>query len=370
MHLVVTHSAYNLSGDITYGPANHVYDFLVEKNKSSALISHSLFGGWPSLLENKKEKVKLGRFYKHNLLFRSIEHVIINFIKAIGLKDKNRLIYIGADPINSLSGAFLNIFNKIDKNIYFVVDYADNRFKNSVLNKIYHSLDRFCVNHADEIWCVSTRIIDRKIELGVPAAKLKLLPNSPNTKSFPKFKKDRGLEMVIVSHLTKSLNLKPILESVGLLIKKNPKLKLNIIGTGPEEKKFKRMVKNLKIEKNIIFLGQLSHPKVIEVISKSFLGFAIYTNENDWNRYGDSMKAREYMAGGTPVISNDIPSTADDIKKYKAGKVLKKVSSKAIAKFIMECISNKKYYSVLQRNAIKVASDFDKQMILKKLLFN
>ena len=174
--------------------------------------------------------------------------------------------------------------------------------------------------------------------------------------------------MVIVSHLSKSLNLEPILKAIKLIAKKNPTLKLNIIGTGPEEDRFRYVVKKLKIEKNIKFLGQLDHKEVIEVVSKSFLGFAIYTDANSWNYYGDSMKAREYIAGGTPVVINNIPSTADDVKKYRAGKVLKKVSSREIAAFVSKCISNKKYYNELQGNALDMAKIFDKYTILKTLL--
>ena len=368
MYLVVTHSAYNSSGETTYGPANHVYDFITNENLPSALISHSLFGGWPGFIKIKNKKRSLGKLHHLNLLFRSIEHIILNFVEAIRLRKKNDLIYIGADPINSLSGAWLKIFGKLDKNIYFIVDYADDRFPNKILNNIYHSLDKFCMRYADEIWCVSTRIIDKKIKLGVPKDKLRLLPNSPNIKSFPKFKQKRNLEMVIVSHLSKSLNLEPILKAIKLIAKKNPTLKLNIIGTGPEEDRFRYVVKKLKIEKKINFLGQLDHKEVIEVVSKSFLGFAIYTDANSWNYYGDSMKAREYIAGGTPVVINNIPSTADDDKKYRAGKVLKKVSSREIAAFVSKCISNKKYYNELQGNALDMAKIFDKYTILKTLL--
>jgi len=368
MYIITTHSLYNKSGKITYGPPDSIYEFLIKNNKSVYMLSHSLLGGWPSLLKSKIKHIRLGRFHNNNLLTRSIEQIFINILKTIELKNKKNNSYIGVDPLNSFSGVFLKLFRQIDKNVYFIVDYSEKRFDNFLLNSIYKLLDNICTFFADEVWCVSTRILDIKAKRGIALEKLKLVPNSPEFSLFPKFNSKRKYNLIIVSHLSDSLDFFPIIDSIKKVSSKFPKIKLKVVGSGPNEQIFKKIVEKMEVSENIEFIGQLNHNKVIDLIASSYLGFAIYTDENSWNIYGDSMKAREYVAGGTPVIINNIPSTADDVKKYKAGLVISKVSSISISKFIIKCIKNPSYYQKLQKNSLKMAKDFDKEKILKDLL--
>ncbi len=226
-----------------------------------------------------------------------------------------------------------------------------------------------CIRNADEVWSVSERIRNKRREQGVPMEINKLLPNSPVFNK-SKVRKNNNKDLIIVSNLTKSLNMLPILDVIKKLVNKGYDIHLNIIGAGPEERYFKRLVSKEKLDKDIFFLGQLDHEKVLDKISKSYLGFALYTNENSWNIYGDSMKTREYMAYGIPVIMNDIPSTADDVIKYRSGLVVHEINSDEIISFIEKCILDKHYYNALRKNAIIMAQENDKSKILEDLLLN
>lgn len=364
-YIVATHVFYNGKKEETYGPAHSIFDFLKRKGKKVSFIKHSLAGDCPAVIVLGSHTSRAGH-PQGRILPDSFEQNSINFSYTKNITDRKK-IYIGVDPINSVTGIFLKFFRLIKKNIYFTADYADKRFDNTLLNFIYHFLDRLCLLFADEAWCVSTRIAQKRESQGVPRKKIILLPNSPDIKADASSVKDHfSGELIIVANLTKAINLRAIFKAVSILKKTYPQTKLTIVGSGPEEQNFIALAKEMDLSKNVVFLGLEPHDEVIKLIKGSALGFALYTNESSWNVYGDSMKAREYAACGVPIVINDIPSTADDVKKYDAGLILKEIDSHKIIRFIERCYKDKNYYQKLCQNALKLGQDFDKDKILSK----
>lgn len=366
-YIIAAHVKFNEGGPETFGPAHNINDFLQEKNKKVIFIKHCIEGIHPSKLENAGKISNIDcRFYNRNQFLRYWERVRINIARARNLKTKP--IYIGVDPINGLAGVLLKRNKLVKEFIYFSADYADRRFANFFLNSIYHLIDRLCLKRADQIWAVSSRIVKKRTSQGVEPARNHLLPNSPDFGSIKRRLFDGNHNLIVVSHLSKSLNLAPVFRVIKALAGKFPDIKLLIVGSGPEQNNFLKQAKKMGIGKNVDFMGQKAHAEVMDLLSRSFIGIALYTKDNDWNRYGDSMKAREYVGCGLPVIINDIPSTADDIAEYSAGLVLSAVSSQRIVEFVSKCINDKKFYLNLRKNALKLGKAFDKKAILEKLL--
>jgi 1,2-diacylglycerol 3-alpha-glucosyltransferase len=88
---------------------------------------------------------------------------------------------------------------------------------------------------------------------------------------------------------------------------------LYIAGKGPLENFLKQLVKELKIEDNVIFLGFLPHVKLNEYISESY-AFLINTRK-DLNM----VSIPESIVSGTPVLTNKVPALADYIAENKLG---------------------------------------------------
>ena len=364
-YYIATHVSYNSKHIDNYGPPHYVYDFLKKNKKTVYFIKHCLQGEHDSIFIDERKSITKKIYMGKNFLATVIQHIFLN----ISMIDNKQAIYIGVNPINGFSGVILKKLGRIKTFIYFTPDYADKRFKNTLLNAIYHVLDIVSLKSANEVWSVSSRIVKKRKKQGVDDSRNKLLPNSPNIADLP-IRNNSYLErLIIVSHLTKSLNLEPILQSVKALRKKTS-LELTIIGSGPELQNMKSRVNELKLGKSVHFLGPLPHKEVLKEISKSFIGLALYTKENSWNMYGDSMKAREYVACGIPVIINSIPSTADDIKLHNAGLVLTKIDVKKITEFVAKCMNDKRFYDNMCQNAVDLGKKFDKETVLKQLLLN
>lgn len=373
IYIIVTHALYANSPKENHGPAHEIYSYLRSRKNHVFFLRHDLVGKNEGDKSKNFEKLLFTSPNPFLLLIKTLKELQQTFLFAQHIiwkyrNEKNRqIIFIGVDPLNAVVGSFLKLIGRINKNIYFTVDYADKRFENAVLNKLFHLIDIFCIFSSDELWSVSSRIVAKREKQGVSQLKNKFLPNSPDFQMITRKKYDGNRKLVIISYLGERLELYPILRVVKRLIKKYPDLTLSIIGSGPKEGDFKDLVQKLGLSKNVFFLGQMTHKDALKIVAGSFLGLALY-EANIQNIYGDSMKAREYVACGIPVIINTVPATADDIKKYQAGLVLKKLSVSRIISFIEKCIQNPAYYQQLRKNALFLGELFDKKRLLNTLL--
>ncbi|MCX6808589.1 MAG: glycosyltransferase [Candidatus Berkelbacteria bacterium] len=365
IYIIATHSVYKNNTE-AFGPANSIAAFLAAKKQKVLFLKHALEGSKESVAILPDQSVEKIELPGNGILSRGIREIKLNLKFSASEKEEN--IFIGVDPINGFAGSLLKILGKTDKFIYLTADYIEKRFNNWFLNACYHLADRICLLFSDEVWSVSSRIMNKRKRQGVPDRKNKLIVNSPDFHSIKRKDYNGNQNLVVISPLSKALNLSPIINSLKPLFSKYLKLKLEIIGSGEEEENFKQMVHDQELEEEIHFLGWKQHDEILDIMCSSFLGFALYTGAASWNVYGDSMKAREYVACGLPVIINEIPSTAEEVKSYHAGLVLSSISETKITNFVEKCLTDKEYYLSLRENALKMGQDFDKTKILSELL--
>ncbi len=171
----------------------------------------------------------------------------------------------------------------------------------------------------------------------------------------------------MVAGLTHSSVFDIVLDAFKNSSKKIPGLHLLIIGTGPYQEKLIQKVKKMNMSKNIIFTGQLSNEKLMKEVSVSGMALAIYTfsKKYSWVYYGDSKKAREYLACGVPVIITDVVSTSQDIGKFKTGLVIKP-NVKDVEYAINKLGTDKAFWLECRKNAVELAKRYDIDQILDK----
>ena len=68
-------------------------------------------------------------------------------------------LFFGVGNLNAFSGYVLKLLSRVDKVIYYVIDYVPQRFYNKLLNTIYHKIEKFCAQHSDWTWNLSPRMI-------------------------------------------------------------------------------------------------------------------------------------------------------------------------------------------------------------------
>lgn len=367
-YIIATHTSYQNGVEI-HGPAHTIYSFLKEKGLNNLFIRHPLNPRKDDIyiLKNGENDRKI-RAISSIPALDNIFELLVNAYEV--LKVKEEVYFVGIDPLNALSGILCRLFfwKKI-KVVYYIVDFSDTRFRNKLMNSVYTLLDKISCKYSHEVWCVSTRICTKKIEQGVEKQKVQFVPNSPHMQLDNKLKPYNGnLNCILIAQLNNCVDFTAILEVIKIVHISIPAIRLKVIGDGKEKFAFEQLAVANQLQNCVEFMGALSHKRVLDELGDAFVGFAIYTNSVSWNVYGDSMKAREYLAFGLPVIINNVPSTADEIQESNAGLVIDHIDPRIIASFVIEIVRNKALYSVLRQNAYSLAIKHGKERLLGPLL--
>jgi len=136
-----------------------------------------------------------------------------------------------------------------------------------------------------------------------------------------------------------------LIKSLPYVLKKNPKVKCLIVGDGIEKSKLEILTKQLKLEKNIIFMGNIPY----YIIPKYINAFDICVAPFIKARSGGTspLKLYEYLSCGKPVIASNIRGVSDLLKdlvvifkpedeKDLAAKVIKLIESPGLRKQLGE----------------------------------
>lgn len=322
---IITSHASIINGKIHEVPVINLIELLKYKKMDFIYIRHSMNGEFKSklfyyskgMLKKEKTIFTIRKFAP----LRYITEIISTFFAIC--KNKS-IVYIGVDPLNAFTGIMLKKINRTNKVIFYTADYSDVRFKNKILDWFYHSIDRYCVKNANEVWNVSTRIKRIRKNMGLHRSKNIYLPNVPSLeyKKYIHNKKNK-YHLVTLGILSDQLDFSRLFKAINELKALYPQIKLKIIGDGPKRKYLERYVLKLGIEKYIKFYGYLNHNDALKEISTSGIGIALYNGKWNFNYYGDSLKCREFFSLGLPVITTDTHSTVEEIQKYHAGIVCK-----------------------------------------------
>lgn len=363
MYHLVSHVVFQHGVDI-YGPVHVLGAFLRKHRKPYQVFFLPLeFEGDYTIQANKKTNTFPAP--RANMIFKFVRDIfeVGKYIQKYrpGAEDT----VIAVDPLNCFLFAFAKPFSRFNL-IYYTADYSDARFTNPVLNGTYLLLDKFAMIMCDQNWCVSERIVEKREDQGF-GSKAVFLPNTPiltqkMTKQSAKHKND----IVYVGRMDDNMMIMTLLETISLIKKTVPRIRLTLLGGGCKEEAVKEYISKHKLQRNVTCTGPVSNDKVIKALTKSGIGVALYSGGNHWNRYGDSMKIREYQYFGIPVVVTDVPSNASEVQRLKSGKVLtKSVTPKSLMRAILEIQSS---YAKFTENAFQNAVQFKKESLLEKYL--
>ena len=313
------------------GAGQELLDFLRKKKHHIIYIEHSLTEFSSSkhtmvqkFINNKLVyKKKYFYFFKKNTLI-FFEQFLLNCFLMFKYSKKIDLA-ISTNCFNTFCVAFFKKILKINKNIYYCIDYMPKRFDNLFLNFIYKYFDYFSTLKSDFCWNLNYRMTKKKVKeykinkknkfvtvpIGVPRLKIKnnkLINKKIILVFFGTIKKDNGLELIFNAHAKYFQN--------------NNLFETWIIGKGSYFNELKKNIKKNEI-KNLRVFGEINNSKKIDelFISYKFIGLAPY-KFNYQAYYADVTKPKFYINYGIPVVITKFVSISKDIEKNKLGKVI------------------------------------------------
>lgn len=264
--------------------------------------------------------------------------------------------------------AVASLFGSKTKVAKIVGDPIWERFRNKVDPKI--SLEKFneigklnfgysiqrkflvwSLNRFDEITTPSEQLANLVIRWGV-RKDVKVIANGIEIRDA--FLCQKEYDVITVSRLVTWKNIDKVIRICQLL-----KLKLAIVGSGPDENRLRNLVEDDSVE----FLGDLDKAEVFDYLSKSKI-FTLLSNYE-----GLSHSLLEAMNLGIPVIVSNAPGNTAIIRHGENGLVVNIEDESDLIDCFKNLLSNSEYATQLAKNAKHdIEKNFDIKIQLEKFI--
>lgn len=167
--------------------------------------------------------------------------------------------------------------------------------------------------------------------------------------------------MVSVGRLAKEKNWSMFLKAAALSMKKHPKLRVVLLGDGPERQNLKDLAVRMGIGERVNFMGKVPFDEIPSYLKGAdFFGF---TSKSETQ----GLVTLEALAAGLPVVAVDASGTRDIIKDDVQG-FLVDDEPNALAQAIDRLLSDQNLYHRFHEAAQDRAKEFEIKCLTKKLI--
>ena len=203
---------------------------------------------------------------------------------------------------------------------------------------------------ADNVICYTEMEKERLNNLlNVDYDKITVIPNGVDTDLFcpniDKYLEDESPKILWVGRLVPGKGVEYLIRSIGILAKNIPKIKVLLVGEGPQKSKLLDLIANLKLKENISMLDHVENKKMPIIYQKSDVFVLPSLNE------GVPRTILEAMSCGIPVVCSEIPHLSSIIDE--CGIMVPQKDAVAMAGAIHCIISDSDHANKLGRNGRK-----------------
>ena len=180
-------------------------------------------------------------------------------------------------------------------------------------------------------------------------------------KEVEKYKKAGYTIIANVGRLSEQKGMEYFIEAAEIINRKNKMAKFLIIGSGQDEEKLKTMVKEKKLENEIIFMGYRSDIQNL----MSQVDFVVLSSL--WE--GLPLTPIEAFSVGKTIIATSVDGTIEIVKNGENGFLVEPRNSEKLAEKVIELIENKEKRKQFENNAKKTyETEFSFEKLKKQYL--
>ncbi len=178
-------------------------------------------------------------------------------------------------------------------------------------------LKQWILKHAAFVAVVSSGMLSPLALLGVELDKTGVLPMGVDMSG--RFTPDADTprsrnKILFVGRLVEKKGLRVLVDALPEIIKRIPEAVLEIAGFGPEESNLRSQVKNLALEHKVIFCGAIPQNELPGKYRRAAVCVAPFVQSKNGDQDGLGLVMVEAIGCGCPVITSNLPATADVIK--------------------------------------------------------
>lgn len=221
---------------------------------------------------------------------------------------------------------------------------------------------------ADLFMPVCSAFKNRLIKAGCPPAKIAVHHSGINVNMFVyrprKWLRRNQLNIVSSARLVEKKGLEYAIQAIAQVKKKYPNVCYKIIGDGSQRPRLEKLVNQLGLEKEVLFLGHLSHTAVLQTLYQSHIFLLPSITSNNGTQEGISNSVMEAMATGMPVVSTDHSGTSELIEDGISGFLVAERSVDQLVDKLIYLIENTQCWDRIGLAARKsVTLDHDREKL-------
>ena len=253
---------------------------------------------------------------------------------------------------------------------------------NSFLGKIFISPLRWkkaeesFVEKANKIVVVTENAKEELLSrVKIDQEKIVVYPNTVRDDFYKNKKIDKVLEkqysknfvITYVGNTSERRGLLTVIESLNIIRKTIPNIKLLIIGKSSFDDVLKNEIKKHDIEELVDFIGWVKENEIPNYLSISKLGLSpLHRNIHHDTTYAN--KIFQYISFGCPVVSSDVIAQSELVKKYNIGVVFEDRNVMDLTKKILQLYNEKDLFEKFRANCIESIKKLNNSVISNQLI--
>jgi len=253
---------------------------------------------------------------------------------------------------------------------------------NSFLGKIFISPLRWkkaeesFVEKANKIVVVTENAKEELLSrVKIDQKKIVVYPNTVRDNFYKNKKTDKVLEkqysknfvITYVGNTSERRGLLTVIESLNIIRKTIPNIKLLIIGKSSFDDVLKNEIKKHDIEELVDFIGWVKENEIPNYLSITKLGLSpLHRNIHHDTTYAN--KIFQYISFGCPVVSSDVIAQSELVKKHNIGVVFEDRNVMDLTKKIIQLYNEKDLFEKFRANCIESIKKLNNSVISNQLI--
>ncbi|WP_321419210.1 glycosyltransferase family 4 protein [uncultured Methanomethylovorans sp.] len=224
-------------------------------------------------------------------------------------------------------------------------------------SKLLWYLTGISLRRTDMVYGVSKDICEKIVtNFRVSSSRVKLVPFGVDTKLFhPAAEKNivGSNDLVVFSNRTflEIYNIETLVNSIPLVVEKNPNIKFVIKGTGPLEDSLKSLVLELGVSQYVTFIGWVEYKEMAGLLHNCDIYVSTALSD------GTPVSVLEAMACAKPCIVTDVGGVSEWIDDGLNGCLFTPRNPQELAQKILELAANSIKRDKFGKNALKVIEE-------------